>query len=71
MFLPYGKKMVRSGRVETNSSCAEDGDETTLNIEEVFLEFERWNDVLKDQKKTYCEGQNYESHRTFFSSIVG
>lgn len=48
--------MVRSGRVETNSSCAGDGDETTLNIEEVFLEFERWNDVLKDQKKNILRG---------------
>ena len=44
--------MVRFGGVETNSIDVE----SSLNIEEVFLEFERWNDVLKDQKTNILRG---------------
>ena len=44
--------MVRLDGVETNSIDAE----SPPNIEEVFQELERWNDVLKDQKKNILRG---------------
>lgn len=44
--------MVRSDRVETNCSAPEN----TPDFEEIFQEFERWNDVLKDQKKNILRG---------------
>ena len=51
--LHLGKlEMVRLDGVETNSIDAEN----TPDIEAVFQELERWNDVLKDQKKNILRG---------------
>ncbi|MBL1438209.1 MAG: hypothetical protein COB08_018670 [Rhodobacteraceae bacterium] len=51
--LHLGKlEMVRLDGVEANSIDAK----STPDIEEVFQELERWNDVLKDQKTNILRG---------------